>query len=87
MPYGDYKVQVKYYADHDEDYESTQAVPYSVNVRWVKTTFPDGTALWESVDRSGVLTSVGQIDTVYTVDYEEPDLSDFELVPNAYDLF
>ncbi|MEA3357404.1 MAG: hypothetical protein U9Q67_03120, partial [Patescibacteria group bacterium] len=85
MPLGDYKIEVVYYADHDDDYDNVQAVPWTVNARWVKMIIPDTEEkIWEDVTKSGTLTSVSQKSHAYTIDYEEPTLEDFDIVANPF---
>ncbi|MBN2100691.1 hypothetical protein JW710_02255 [Candidatus Dojkabacteria bacterium] len=85
MPYGNYKVDVVYYADHDADYDSTQPVPWTITARWVSRILPDTQEkIWESVTRSGVLTSEGQTTGAYTINYEEPATDEIEIVANPF---
>lgn len=82
MPFGNYKVQVHYYADHDGDYSTDQVVPYTVTIKWVKYILPDTQEkVWETVVQSGVLTSAGQMQDVYTLNYEELDVTGYTVDP------
>ncbi len=82
MPFGNYKIQVHYYADHDSNYDSDQAIPYTVNIKWVKYILPDTQEkVWETVVQSGVLTSAGQMQDVYNLDYQEIDVSEYSIDP------
>lgn len=85
MPYGDYKVEVVYYADHDSDYSTTQRVPWNVNIRWVKMIVPStGEKVWEEVTKTGVLSNSGEKQHVYTIEYTEPKAEEFEIVENPF---
>ena len=92
--YGTYKFRVHYYADHDSDYDTTQPITWHVTVRYLK--FKDqisGTEYWEENAWSGVLASANSYDTsnfdnagaswdtIYTVEYPEPDPDDYGVTP------
>jgi uncharacterized protein YfaP (DUF2135 family) len=90
MPYGEYDIEVVYYADHDDNYDTDQAVPWTVNIRWVKMIIPSGEngeenqKIWEDVTRTGILRSSGEKQQVYTINYAEPTQQDFEIVANPF---
>ena len=84
MPYGDYSVDVVYYADHDDNYDSVRRVPYTVQMQWVKAVLPDETKIWESVTRSGALTQVSQNNHVYTISHVEPTIEDYGIDANPF---
>ncbi|HOY46632.1 MAG TPA: hypothetical protein PKU95_03300 [Candidatus Dojkabacteria bacterium] len=68
MPVGDYRVQVHYYADHDSDYYSTQTVPWTVHLKWVKYLMPQtNEPVWEEQTVTGVLGAEKQYQDVYTI--------------------
>ncbi|MCK5459192.1 MAG: hypothetical protein KAI20_04825, partial [Thermoplasmatales archaeon] len=92
--YGTYKYRVHYYADHDDDYESTQPITWHVTLRYLA--FKDeltGTEYWGEDAWSGSLTSASSSDTgnfensgsswssTYTIVYPEPEPSDYGVLP------
>ena len=77
MPIGNYLVQVHYYADHDGNYDSAQAVPWLVNMKWVKYIIPEtNEPVWAEQTMSGVLTSEKQYQDVYTITIEEVEVEE-----------
>jgi uncharacterized protein YfaP (DUF2135 family) len=92
--YGTYKFRVHYYADHDSDYETTQAATWQVSVRYLA--FKDvatGTEYWEENSWNGILTAestygTGEFynsgaswSTIYEVEYLQPDPDDYGVPP------
>jgi uncharacterized protein YfaP (DUF2135 family) len=60
--YGTYTVGVHYYADHDDDTESDQVVPWNVHWRYLAfcpepCTDPEATGIWQEGSFNGVLGS------------------------------
>jgi len=92
--YGTYKFRVHYYADHDSNYDTTQPITWHVTVRYLK--FRDqltGTEYWEENAWSGALSTASTYstsnfnnagaswDTIYTVEYPQPDPDDYGVTP------
>jgi uncharacterized protein YfaP (DUF2135 family) len=92
--YGTYKYRVHYYADHDDDYESTQPITWHVTLRYLafKDELTD-TEYWEEDAWSGSSSTASSSDTgnfenpgaswssTYTVVYPEPDPDDYGVLP------
>jgi len=83
MPFGDYSIFLIYYADHDGNSDSDQVTPWTVNVKWVSMVLPDGEEVWEEHTFNGTLTydggSSGERNDVYTVNFSQPQIDDFEV--------
>lgn len=85
MPEGKYKVEVVYYGDYDENYDADRPIPWTITMRWVKMIIPStGEKIWESVTKSGTLTSVGQTQHVYDIEFYAPSEEELEIVENPF---
>lgn len=92
--YGIYKFRVHYFADHDSDYDNTQPITWHVTLRYLK--FKDeltGTEYWEENAWSGTRSTASSSgtsnfnnagpswDTIYTIDYPQPNPDDYGVLP------
>jgi len=92
--YGTYKFRVHYYADHDSDDENTQPITWQVSVGYLA--FKDeitGEEYWEENSWNGALATASSYstssfynsgsswDTIYEVEYLQPDPDDYGVPP------
>ncbi len=90
--YGTYEWRTHYYADHDDDTETTQPITWTTTYRYLKyedTSKTPPREFWAEGSQSGALTSASSSGTsnfdrtgaswssIYTIQYEEPDASEF----------
>jgi len=92
--YGTYKFRIHYYADHDDNYDSTQPITWLVKSSIL--TFEDeeiGVEYWEDNTWSGSLSSASSSgtsnfqnsgsswSTIYEIVYDEPNPADYGVPP------
>ncbi len=93
--YGTYKIRVYYYADHDDDPNSTQPITWTANMQYLAYIDEDaGVEVWIEDSRSGSLSVSGSGDedetfatdsaawsSIWTVEYPQPDPSQYDVEP------
>lgn len=92
--YGIYQVRVHYYADHDENEETTQPITWHLTVRYLAFKIEvTGVEFWVDYSMSGHLTTEDTYDTgnffntgpswseIYYVEYPEPSQEDYNIPP------
>lgn len=89
--YGTYTIHANYWSDSDNDYENIQAVPWNIHYRYLEycpdpCTNPETDGFWNEGSSSGVLTSEGENGADIVLNYEEPDLTQWQMVPPSHDV-
>ncbi len=89
--YGRYSIIANYWGDDDDDYEHTQAVPWTINWRYLEycpdpCKNPEDDGFWNEGSASGVLTAEGENSSPIILNYEKPDLDEWEIVPESHDV-
>ena len=89
--YGKYSIIANYWDDDDKDAEHDQAVPWTINWRYLEycpdpCKNPEDDGFWNEGSASGVLTAVDESSAPIILNYEEPDLDQWEIVPESHDV-
>ncbi len=88
--YGTYNIRVHYYADHDDNNDEVQAVPWTLDWRYLQycqepCSNPAVDGVWKEQTNSGTLYGVKDYSDWIKIEYEKPNPEDWG-TPDSHDI-